>query len=122
MPLALVCYEDLIPGSQLVNRLQDLQYRVQAVTEVAEMVASAASAGPLLIFTDLVSKQGDVCAAIRQLRSNPATAHLPIIAFADDAEAALHEAGRTAGATLVVADSVILTHLDQFIERALQVE
>ena len=31
-PLALVFYEKLMPGSQLVNRLQDLNYRVQAVT------------------------------------------------------------------------------------------
>lgn len=121
-PLALVCYEDLIPGSQLVNRLQDLQYRVQAVSDLAELVSSAASEGPLLIFTDLVSKQGDVCAVIKQLRANPATAHLPIIAFADEAATALIEAGRAAGATLVVADSAILTHLTQFIERALQVE
>ena len=121
-PLALVCYEDLIPGSQLVNRLQDLQYRVQAVSDLAELVSSAASEGPLLIFTDLVSKQGDVCAVIKQLRANPGTAHLPIIAFADEAAAALIEAGRAAGATLVVADSAIVTHLTQFVERALQVE
>jgi CheY-like chemotaxis protein len=121
-PLALVFYEDLIPGSQLVNRLQDLPYRVQAVSELAELVSCATSASPLLIFADLVSKQGDVCAAIKKLRASPATAHLPIIAFADDAEVALIEAGRAAGATLVVADSGILTHLTQFIERALQVE
>ena len=124
-PLALVFYEDLIPGSQLVNRLQDLQYRVQAVSTLEELVACAASTGPMLIFTDLVSKSGDVCAVIKKLRANPTTAHLPIIGFADeadDAEAKLPAAGREAGATLVVADSAILTHLEQFIERALQVE
>jgi CheY-like chemotaxis protein len=125
LPLALVFYEDLIPGSQLVNRLQDLQYRVQAVSKLEELVACAASAGPMLIFTDLTSRNGDVCAVIRKLRANPATAHLPVIGFADDAEdaeSALAAAGRAAGATLVVADSAILTHLTQFIERALQVE
>lgn len=122
LPLALVFYEDLIPGSQLINRLQDSQYRVQAVSTLDELTASAASTGPMLIFADLICRKGDVCAVIRKLRGDPATAHIPIIGFADDAEAGLQAAGRQAGATLVVADSVILTHLTQFIERALQVE
>ena len=122
MPLAIVFYEDLMPGSQLVNRLQDLQYRVQTVTDPAELVAGAGSAGPMLILADLVSTRADICALIKQLRSNPATAHVPVIAFADDAEEALQGAARAAGATVVVADSVILTHLVQFIERALLVE
>jgi CheY-like chemotaxis protein len=122
LPLAIVFYEDLMPGSQLVNRLQDLQYRVHAVTDPGELVAAAASAGPMVILADLVSTRADICALIKQLRNNPATAHVPVIAFADDAEEALQAAGRTAGATVVVADSAILTHLGQFMERALQVE
>ena len=122
LPLALVFYEDLIPGSQLVNRLQDSQYRVQAVSKLDQLTACAASVGPMLIFADLVSKSGDVCEIIRKLRDNPATAHIPIIGFADDSEAELQAAGKAAGATLVVADSAILAHLTQFIERALQVE
>jgi CheY-like chemotaxis protein len=122
LPLAIVFYEDLMPGSQLVNRLQDLQYRVQAVTDPGELAACARSAGPMLILADLVSTRADTCALIKQLRSDPATAHVPVIAFADDAEEALPALARAAGATLVVADSAILTHLVQFIERALQVE
>ena len=122
LPLALVFYEDLIPGSQLVNRLQDSQYRVQALSDLDELTACATSAGPMLIFADLASKRGDVCAIIQKLRANPTTAHIPIIGFADDADETLQAAGRTAGATLVAADSVILTHLTQFIERALQIE
>ena len=34
-PLALVLYEKLLPGSQLVNRLQDLNYRVQTIADPA---------------------------------------------------------------------------------------
>ena len=34
-PLALVLYEKLLPGTQLVNRLQDLNYRVQTVNDAA---------------------------------------------------------------------------------------
>ncbi len=111
-----------MPGSQLVNRLQDLQYRVHAVTDPGELVAAAASAGPMVILADLVSTRTDTCVLIKQLRNNPATKHVPVIAFVDDAEAALQAAGRAAGATVVVGDSAIITHLEQFIEQALQVE
>ena len=121
-PLALVFYEDLIPGSQLVNRLQDSKYRVQVVPRLDELFDSAAHAGPMLIFADLVSKKGDVCSVIQKLRKEPSTAHIPIIGFVDDGDEALQAGGRTAGATLVVADSVILTHLTQFIQQALQIE
>lgn len=111
-----------MPGSQLVNRLQDLQYRVQVVTDPTELFVCAQGAGPMLILADLVSARGDICALIKKLRNNPATGHVPVIAFADDTEEALQAAARAAGATLVVTDSAVLTHLLQFIERALQVE
>lgn len=121
-PLALIFYEDLMPGSQLVNRLQDLHYRVQPLTGGNDLAAAALESGPMLVFADLVCKSNDVCKAIAALRANPGTAHVPVIAFADEAETVLQESARLAGATLVVTDAAILTHLEQFIERALQVE
>lgn len=122
LPLALLCYEDLMPGTHLVNRLQDLRYRVQVVANATELPAVAAQHGAMLLITDLASKKADVCDVIRQLRAASTTSHLPIIAFADEADAALQAAGKTAGATLVVTDAAILTHLPQLIEQALQVE
>jgi CheY-like chemotaxis protein len=70
----------------------------------------------------LSSTTQDICAVIAQLRQNPATAHIPVIAFADEATEPLQSAAREAGATLVVTDAAILTHLAQFIEQALHVE
>ena len=122
LPLALLCYEDLMPGTQLVNRLQDQRYRVQVVGNAAELPAVAAQHGAMLALIDLVSKQTDVCDVIRQLRATSKTSHLPIIAFADEADTALQAAGKAAGATLVVTDGAILAHLPQLIEQALQVE
>jgi len=122
LPLALLFYEDLMPGTQLVNRLEDLKYRVQVVSSSDELLAGAASAGPMLILVDLVSKHLDVCGLIKKLRATPATAHIPVIAFADEAEEKLQSTAKEAGATLVVTDAAILLHLNQFIERALQVE
>jgi CheY-like chemotaxis protein len=122
LPLALLFYEDLMPGTQLVNRLQDLKYRVQVVATAEELLATAASAGPMLILCDLASQRMAVSEVIKQLRATPATAHLPIIAFADEAEGPLSAAGKAAGATLVVTDAAIIAHLNLLVERALQVE
>ena len=52
-PLALVLYEKLLPGSQLVNRLQDLNYRVQTVTEPSTLVECAEQSKPMLVFRRL---------------------------------------------------------------------
>ena len=52
-PLAIVFYERLMPGSQLVNRLQDLNYRVLAVNNPALLAATAKRETPLLMFIDL---------------------------------------------------------------------
>ena len=71
---------------------------------------------------DLASKRGNVCETIAKLRADKATAHIPIIAFADEAEESLQAAARAAGATNVVTDAAILSHLQQLIEQALQVD
>jgi CheY-like chemotaxis protein len=121
-PLALVVYERLLPGSQLLNRLQDLNYRVQAVTNADTLVECAEQAKPMLVLADLESSHRNVCAALARLRQNPATQHLPVIAFGGETAPDLQAAARAAGVTLVVGEAAILNHLPQFLEQALQVE
>src|SRR3989442_450923 len=48
-PLALVLYERLLPGTQLVNRLQDLNYRVQTLSDPALLVDCAKQAKPMIV-------------------------------------------------------------------------
>src|SRR5438128_9208808 len=98
-PLALFVYERLLPGGALVNRLQDLGYRVQSLADPATLVEQAEREKPLLILADLEPRPEDVCAAIVSLKSNSATAHIPVIALAGSSQGALQEAGRAAGAT-----------------------
>jgi len=121
-PLALVLYEKLLPGSQLVNSLQDLNYRVQTVADAALLVQCAEQAKPMLVLADLDSTRKNVCSALAQLKQNLATQHLPVIAFCAQTEGALPEAARAAGVTLVVSEAAILTHLPQFLEQALHLE
>ena len=121
-PLALVFYEKLLPGSQLVNRLQDMNYRVQTVTNAESLTACAEQEKPLVVFADLTSVHAHVCPAIAALRQNSTTRHIPIIAFAAGNTADLQASALIAGATLVVGETAILDHLPQVLEQALQVD
>ena len=121
-PLALVVYERLLPGSQLVNRLQDLSYRVHTLSDAASLVQTAEQVKPLVVLADLEPARNKVLALITRLRQNPATQHLPIIAFSTENTPELESSKRAAGVTLLVSESAILTHLPQFLEQALQVD
>ncbi|HWX22991.1 MAG TPA: hypothetical protein VN578_24075 [Candidatus Binatia bacterium] len=121
-PLALVLYERLLPGSQLVNRLQDLNYRVHTLTDASSLVESAEQAKPLLVVADLEGARDKALAAFTRLKQNPTTRHLPIIAFSSEDTPELKAAALSAGVTLLVGEAAIVTHLPQILEQALQVE
>jgi len=121
-PLALVVYERLLPGTQIINRLQDLNYRVQAVANADTLVECAQESKPIVVLADLESRRQNICAALARLKQNPATKHLPVIAFGAENAPDMQEAARAAGATLVVGEAAILNHLPQFLDQALQVE
>ena len=121
-PLALVLYEKLLPGSQLVNRLQDLKYRVQTISDPAMLVDCAEQAKPMVVLADLDSARHDVCAAIVRLKQNPATSHLPVIGYSHENAADLQAAAQNAGVALLVSDTAILTHLPQLLDQALQID
>jgi CheY-like chemotaxis protein len=121
-PLALVVYERLLPGTQILNRLQDLNYRVQAVPNADMLVECAEQSKPMLVLADLESSRQNICAALTRLKQNLATKHIPVIAFGAETTPAAMEAARAAGATLVVGETAILNHLAQFLDQALQVE
>ena len=121
-PLALVFYENLLPGSQLVNRLQDLGYRVRTVSDVQTLALQALQEKPLVIVADLASATSDVCNTIRELKKNPETRHIPVLAFTEPENGELQAAATTAGATMVAGNDAILDQLPQLLDQALQVE
>lgn len=120
-PHAIILHERLIPGSKLLNRLEDLNYRVTATSDAGGLLEKVKSETPLLLFVD-IQTTGDVTAAISQIKTDAATAHVPIIAFAPDAQLELLESAKNSGANLAVADSAILNHLPQLIDQALAIE
>jgi CheY-like chemotaxis protein len=122
-PLALVLYQKLLPGSQLVNRLQDLGYRVQTLAEPGRLLEQAESGKPMLVVVDVSGEVERVCQEISRLKRHPATSHLPVIALTGSPEnVAAREGALAAAATLAVSDTAILAHLDQFLDQALRVD
>ncbi len=121
-PLALVFYERLLPGSQLVNRLQDLGYRVQTISDVQTLVRQALQEKPLILVTDLASTSADMCAIIRELKRNPETRHIPVLAFTELKNEKMQASAAAAGATIVAGNEAILDQLPQLLDQALQVE
>ena len=120
-PLALVYYEKLMPGSQLVNKLQDLNYRVQTVNDPAAFQSGARTEKPLLAIVDLAGGEA-VCGAIAALKTDAATGHIPVIAFAAEGAAEVMDAAQWAGAKLVVSETAIANYLPELLNQALQIE
>jgi CheY-like chemotaxis protein len=120
--MALVLYDKLLPGSQLVNRLQDLNYRVHSISDPSQLVAAAISSRPMVVFADLQPDSEKTCAAIADLKKNPETNHLPVVAFCAETSAHLYPAAQAAGVTLISSDAAVVHHLPQLLEQALQVE
>jgi CheY-like chemotaxis protein len=120
-PFALVFYERLMPGSQLVNRLQDLNYRVLAINNAALLAATAKREMPMLLLADLETRS-DIRTAIEKIKADPATAHVPVIAFAPDENTEALAAAKVAGANFAIGESALTSHLPQLLDQALQVE
>jgi CheY-like chemotaxis protein len=124
--LALIFYENLLAGNQLLNRLSDLDYRTLVTSELGKLQETAAAERPIVILLEFGAMTDRVCGVIRSLRADPATQHIPLVAFTahrNAKEAAQATAqGQTAGATLVVTDIALLGHLDQVLDQALRVD
>jgi PleD family two-component response regulator len=121
-PMALVFYEKLIPGQQLVNRLQDLGYRVQAVTDVSNLEGQVQELKPMLLVAEFPANKPAIHGVIALLKQNAATAHIPILAYTFEPDAALQDIARTVGAKLIASEESLLDQLPQLLEQVLQVD
>jgi CheY-like chemotaxis protein len=119
--LAIVYYERLMPGSQLVNRLQDANYRVLAFNRAHLLFKSAQQETPMILFAEL-GINNEVLAVVEKIKADPISNHIPIIGFAPDNNPALLAAAQKSGVDLAVNESALLNHLPQLIEQALHIE
>jgi PleD family two-component response regulator len=120
-PLALVYYSNLMPGSQLANRLQDLGYGVQSFNSVAALAPACERDRPLVLIAEL-SPLDEVCAAVAQMKSNPATQHISVLAYSLTQDEAIQARAREAGVNLLAGTAAIADYLHQLLEQILNVE
>lgn len=118
-PLALVVYENVLLGNQLVNRLRDLGYRVQVVEDAEQLPKRASLDHPLLILADLDGQKSNILSVIEQIRQAESTGHIPILGFTGREPASPQANG---GATLVASEKAILSQLPQLLDQVLQVD
>lgn len=121
-PLALVFYEKLIPGQQLVNRLQDLGYRVQPVTDAAALLSQASSQTAMLLVAEFPANKPAIQEAVSALKQDPATAHIAVLAYINAANPLLQEQARAAGANLIANESGLLEQLPQLLDQVLRLD
>ena len=121
-PLAVLLHEKMVPGSKLVSKFEELDYRVVTVLDPAELPIVAKRERPMLVVADLTSRRGDVLDAIRALQSDESTSHVPVLAYAAREDEKQREAALQAGVKILATDATILPHLPQFVEHALALD
>ncbi len=121
-PLAFICLENSVVGSQMVNRLMDLGYQPQSVNDISQLASQAKSRMPFVIICSLVSKRADALQVVREMRAEEATKHIPVIGVTPDLSPKFHSDAVEAGATLVVVENGVLAQLPQLLDAALAVE
>ena len=121
-PLAIVFYEKLLPGTQVVNRLTDLGYRVTATQTAVDVPRLVRENRPMVVIADLALRHGDFCGIIGQVRSSPDLAHVPVLGYCDSKNRKLVDAALEAGAKLVAAEQGIPDQLAQLLDHVLAVE
>lgn len=118
-PLAILCYQKLFPGSQMVNRLEDLAYRVEVLNDASQLARFTRQMKPMVVLVDMDSSGYDVASEISSLRETTETAHIPVLAFAAGDNAEGQEAARSAGARLVASEDAILDQLPSLLDHVL---
>lgn len=121
-PLALVAYERLLPGSQLLHRLSDLGYRVQSVANYAKLVDTAREEKPLVLVMDLKTTKTSSLEVIQSLKANADTAHIPILGFVPPNGGQIEAEGFKAGASLVALDDALIPQLPQLLDQILAID
>jgi CheY-like chemotaxis protein len=120
-PLALLYYSNLMPGGQLANQLLDLGYRVQLLADMAALAETCQHEKPLVVVAEILPG-GPACAAIAQMKKDPATRHIPVLGWSAAQDPAQQLEAREAGVSLLAGTAAISEHLPRLLDQILQLE
>jgi len=120
-PLALLYYSNLMPGSQLSNRLLDLGYRVHILGDITHLVESCQKEKPLLVVAELLP-DSPACASIAKMKKDPETQHIPVLGYSATQDPALQQQATDAGVSLFAGNAAMAEHLPRLLDQVLQIE
>lgn len=93
---------DLVSGARIRGAAQQAGLELRLVRSAEELERAAREESPRLVIVDLEAR-GDPAGAIARLKAEPATVHLPVIAFSPHVKEDAIAAARAAGAERVLA-------------------
>jgi CheY-like chemotaxis protein len=105
--VAIVVDDNLMFATMVEPALKRLGYQVRTLNGGPSTVEDAARAAPALILVNLDSSRYAGPELVRELRARPQLAGTPLVGYAGHVERHLFQAGRDAGADLVVPNSAI---------------
>jgi PleD family two-component response regulator len=119
--LALLYYSNLMPGSQLSNRLLDLGYRVHILADMAHLAETCQKEKPLVVVAEILAG-GPALTSIAQLKKDPATQHIPVLGYAAAQDSAQQLQATDAGISLLAGNASIAEHLPRLLDQVLQMD
>jgi CheY-like chemotaxis protein len=119
-PVALLYYSNLLPGTQLGIRLQDLGYRVETLSDLSTLRQVCERQKPMVVVAE-ISRDPQTWAAIADLRNDAATKHIPVVAYSATHDPQLQAEAQQAGVTLLASSTAMIEQLPQLLDQALEV-
>ena len=121
-PLAMLCMDSPVLGSQLAARLSELGYQIHEVKDPSKLFALTGKHMPFLIITELGQSRQKTLESIRLIRSADSTKHIPILGVDRLTSNQPDPDSLTSGITLVAAEKRILDQLPDLLEQLLAME
>lgn len=112
--------DNLMFAMMIEPTLKRLGYQPRTLAGGPSTVDDLAAAPPALVLVNLASGRFDGPALVRGIRARPELAELPVVGYAGHVERHFFQAGREAGATLVVPNSAMRKALPQVLEKLQQ--
>lgn len=107
----LVVMSDLVMRSKIDEVARQLDLPLRAARSLEQLDRHLAAGEPSIAFVDLEADTLDPAQAIRRIRDRPAGGDIRVIGFAGHTNVAAIEAGRAAGAGVVLARSGLTAQL-----------
>jgi CheY-like chemotaxis protein len=107
---------DLMFGARVKSAAEAVGASVRLVRTSPELLSLAHDLSPRLVIIDLDARSLDPVALIRELKADPATAFIPILAYVSHVRADLIDAARLAGVDQVMARGAFARELPNILQ------